>query len=156
MTEIEASYGMILVNDALGYKSKSSFKKFVSGVSRSEVDVPSGELLVALNGKSDHFNYQLYRDPKIYLSCKEDDIVPLNHQGFLLLEAVKDPASRLDVFQTKLEWGRKVQEGSVVCITLPGLFTAEDRARATLRYKGAIGNEPSIWFGVEIVVRFLP
>ncbi len=151
--------GVILINDVQGCKFDgkvvSKVKKFLSGsASPSTVHVLRGELLVEVPD-SDDFNYKLYRDQSIYLFCTEVDVAPLNYEEFLILEPIKEPGDKLDVFQHKFEWGAKLREGSHVLVTLPGPNLAlQEHVRAVVHYKGKIGYQQGIFYGVEILVSF--
>ena len=158
--DMEPTVGAILLKDMQGnYKVdvaasvRSALKKLVHGSAQSRMNVLCGELLLG-HANDDHYNYVLSRDSKVLMFCDNNDIAPLNHEEFLLLETIKKPSDRLVAFR-RLEWGVNLKTGSAVLITVPGdNLSVEKRARAIVHYKGAIGNSPGIHFGVEIMVSF--
>lgn len=97
-----------------------------------------------------YFNYQLLRDPNVYLSCEADDVQTLNSTKFSLLEGIKNRGERLQAFKQKLRWGLALREGSNVQVTISGLVSRE--TRAVVRYKGRVESDPGTVFGVEILV----
>ena len=149
-----STYGVIVIQDVQGFKVKSALKKFISGgPPHSTVNVLRGELLTELKEKNDHFNYQLHRDPNILLFCTADDVAPLNYEEFLLLESIKKPVDRANTFEKKLDWGQQLTVGSVVNVTLSGPNLAvKTRAQSVILYRGFVGNQPGVCFGVEFLV----
>ena len=151
---MEGTVGAILLKDVQGTKfnigTKSVIKKLFGSATQSPVDVLCGELLLG-HANHDYYNYVLSRDSSVLMFCDVDNSAPLNREEFLLLEAIKKTSERLTAFRTKLEWGVNLKIGSAVLITVPG-FSVEKRARATVVYKGTVGNLPGINFGVEIMV----
>ena len=156
---MEGTVGAILLKDVhgtkfnIGTKLKAVIKKFIGSTRQSPVDVLCGELLLE-NATDDKYNYMLSRDSRVLMFCDTNyDTAPLNREEFLLLEAIKKPSERLTAFKTKLEWGVNLKTGSPVLITEPGdNLSVENRARATVHYKGTVGKLPGIHFGVEIMV----
>ena len=152
---MEGAVGAILLKDVQGAKcdigAKSAIKKFIGSATQSPVNVLCGELLL-VHANHDHYNYVLSRDSNVFMFCNDNNIAPLNHEEFLLLEAIKRPYDRITAFR-RLEWGVNLKTGFAVYVTLPGdNLSVQERTWATVRYKGAIGNLPGIHFGVEIVV----
>ena len=149
--------GAILLKDVQGTKvdgvAKSTIKKLFTGsATQSPANVLCGELLLRHTISDDYYNYVLSRDSSVLMLCDDNDIAPLNHEEFLLLEAIKRPYDRITAFR-RLEWGVNLKIGSAVSVTVPGdNLSVDKRARATVHYKGAIGNLPGIYFGVEIMV----
>ena len=152
---MEATVGAILLKDVQGTKcdggAKSAIKKFIGSATQSPTNVLCGELLLG-HANDDYYNYVLSRDSNILMFCDINDIAPLNHEEFLLLEAIKRPCDRLTAFR-RLEWGVSLKIGSAVFVTVPGdNLSLDKRARAVVHYRGTVGNLPGINFGVEIMV----
>ena len=150
---MEGIVGAILLKDVQGAKcdigAKSAIKKLIGSATQSPVDVLCGELLLENDG--DYYNYVLSRDSNILMFCDGNDTAPLNPEEFLLLEAIKKPCDRITAFR-RLEWGVGLKIGSAVSVTVPGdNLSVDKRARATVHYRGTIGNSPGIHFGVEIM-----
>ncbi len=151
--------GAILLNDLQGAKLKTGLKwaKLKTGLKwllsgNAPANVIRGELLFKYE-ESPPFNYMLNRDHTICLSCDDTDIAPLNREGFLLLEAIDLASDRLATFGDKLEFGVNVEKGTAVHVTIPGLnLFVNEHVQAVVHYKGTIGNQPGIYFGVEILV----
>lgn len=145
---------MITIKDVDGYKdSKSALKKFITGTFHSTINVLRGELLTEIEERNDHFNYQLHRDPKVHLFCTVDEVAPLSHQEFLMLEAIKKPEDRANALEEKLDWGLQMHVGSTVNVTLTGSNVAvQTQSRSLIHYKGPIGNLPGVYFGIELLV----
>ena len=148
--------GEILLKDVQGTKfdggAQSALKKFIGSATQLPVNVLCGELLLG-HGNHDYFNYMLSRDNNVLLFCDDNDIAPLNHMEFLLLDAIKKPSDRLTAFGIKLELGSSLEIGSVVCVTV-GDNLSEKFVRAVVHYKGRVGSLPGVNFGVEILVSF--
>ena len=138
-----ASKRAILLHDMQGEKGRKLFSRGVT------VNVLCGELLS--EHKETRFNYKLHRDPAILLLCEEADVAALGTDEFLLLEAIVNPGERLETFKRNLSWGISLREGSVVHVNVPGV---NGGGRAVVRYKGKVGNQPGIFFGVELLVSF--
>ena len=155
---MESTVGAILLKEVEGSKIdgiyKYTIKKLFTGsATQSPVNVLCGELLLG-HVNDDYYNYVLSRDSSVLMFCDINDLAPLNHEEFLLLEAIKRPSDRLIAFR-RLEWGVSLKIGSAVSVTVPGdNLSAEKRARAVVHYKGIIGNLSGIFFGVEIIVSF--
>ena len=121
----------------------------------TEKTVLNGELLVEHQPADQPFNYRLYHDPNIFLTCEKESIAHLSTDEFLLLVPVKNRGDRLSVFRTKLSWGISLTEGSTVnvSIKIPGRLAVKRDGKAVIRYRGKIGNKEGMFFGVEILVR---
>ena len=156
----------IVLQDSRGEKVYTSiFGRALAfyGLGRQQFVVVRGELLVPIpgdeitprkDGQKPH-NYQLKRDPTVLLYCKDDgeDIAPLDKYESLLLEAIKNPTTRYEVFSASniLDWGSRLKLRDAVYVGLPTLHYAA----AVIRYVGGLKTEPGIQFGVEITVRLL-
>ena len=153
-TQMEATVRAILLKDVQGAKvdsgPKSAIKKFIGSATRSPANVLSGELLLG-HVNDDHYNYVLSRDSSVFMFCDVNDTASLNHDEFLLLEAIERPCDRLTAFR-RLEWGVSLTVDSAVSVTLPEEISINKRVSATVQYKGTIGKLPGIHFGVEILV----
>ena len=153
---IEGTVEAILLKDVQGTKvdrvARSAIMKLITGsATQSPVNVMCGELLLR-HTNDDYYNYVLSRDSSVLMFCDDNDIAPLNREEFLLLEAIKRPYNRITAFR-RLEWGVGLKIGSAVSVTVPGdNLSVDKRARATVHYKGTIGNLSGIFFGVEITV----
>ena len=142
--------GYILLKDSRGL-SKSALKKLISAVPYSEKYILRGELVTIKQSSSSESKqyYPLHRDPNVYVDCVAEDVAPLNHQEFLLMEGIEKPADRMEVFnKEKLEWGITLKQGSQVYV----IFNNTQYARAVVHCKGLIGSVSGIQFGVEILV----
>ena len=116
------------------FDGKSTLGKFITGsVPPSPTHVLRGELLVEITDSED-YNYQLYRDPSVYLLCTEDDVAQLSHDGFHVLGGVKEPVSRLDVFRNKFEWETKVWEGFQVLVTISWHIVKKKMSNAKAKF----------------------
>ena len=159
----------IVLQDSRGEKVYTSiFGRALAfyGLGRQQFVVVRGELLVPIpgdeitprkDGQKPH-NYQLKRDPTVLLYCKDDgeDIAPLDKYESLLLEAIKNPTTRYEVFSASniLNWGSRLKPGNMVYVVIPGQHTAPVQyAAAVIRYVGGLKTELGIQFGVEITVR---
>ena len=140
--------GTILLKDV--QRTKPS-QDFIGSATQSPVNVSCGELLMG-HGNHDYFNYMLSRDNNVLLFCNSDDIAPLNHMEFLLLEAIKMPTDRLIAFRTQLKLGSSLEIGSAVCVSVGDNRSVENFVRAVVHYKGSVDTLPGINFGVEILV----
>ena len=147
----------ILLKDVQGTKydsgAKSAIKMFIGSATQSPVNVSCGELLMG-HGNHDYFNYMLSRDNNVLLFCDGNDIAPLNHMEFLLLDAIKKPSDRLFALKKKLELGSSLEIGSAVCVSVGDSLSVEKYVRAIVHYKGRVGSLPGLNFGVEILVSF--
>ena len=162
--------GAILLQDSHGKKTDTSLvgavKNLVgTGRKSSSVVVVRGELLVPIpgdeitpkkDGQKPH-NYHLKRDQTVSLYCKDDDIAPLGEYEYLLLEGIKSPTARFDVFSNQLDWGSNLKTGDAVYVGLPSQHTVPVQyAAAVIRYVGGLKGKTGIQFGIEITVRLLP
>ena len=154
-----AAKGAILLYDTLGTKFdgavKSAFKKIIPRTNPySPVNVLCGQLLIKCQQDDQQaLNYQLLCDPNVFLYCDKYTVAPLGPEEFQLLEAIKSHTDRLEAFRHKLDFGISLQQGHSVYVTIPGEnLSVEPLARATVHYKGKIGNLPGVNFGVEIMV----
>ena len=153
-TQIMEVVGAILLKDVQGTKfgrAKSAIHKFIGSATQPPVNVLCGELLLG-HGNHDYFNYMLSRDKNVLLFCDGNDIAPLNHMEFLLLDAIKRPSDRLIPFNEKLEFGSSLEVGSAVCVTVGDNLSVEKIVRAVVHFKGRVGSLPGVNFGVEILV----
>ena len=157
----------IVLQDSRGEKVYTSIigrALALYGLGRQQFVVVRGELLVPIpgdeitprkDGQKPH-NYQLKCDPTVLLYCKDDgeDIAPLDEYESLLLEAIKNPTTRYEVFisaNNMLDWGSRLKPGDAVYVGLPTLHYAA----AVIRFVGHLKTEPGIQFGVEITVRLV-
>ena len=150
--------GAILLKDVQGTKldggAKSAIKKLIGGATQSPMNVLCGELLLG-HANHDYFNYMSSRDSNILLFCDGNDIAPLNHMEFLLLEAIKKPSDRLIPFNEKLEFGSSLEVGSAVCVAVGDNLSVVKIVRAVVHFKGKVETLPGVNFGVEILVSFI-
>lgn len=141
----------ILLENVEGTKqdvgAKSAMKKFLPRT----ISVPRGELVVEFKEEGQPFNYRSHHDPHIYMICEESQVTHLNMRQIHLLEVIKKPADRINVFTDKLSWGVSLTSGSNVLVTIPRKQHME--AEAIVRYYGEVGQQQgSYLFGVEILV----
>ena len=148
----------ILLHDTAGRKYDGAFKSIIKKyvpqfISYSQINVFAGELVTDYLQVDQRYNYQVYNDPNVLLFCQDNEVSPLGEEEFLLLKGIGRPADRIEAFRHQLEFGMALKEGSTVTVTLPGAnLSAPKRARAVVRYKGKVGNQPGTLFGVEILV----
>ncbi len=160
--------GALLTGDKTGGK----ISHFGGLIKRTTVTVLRGELLVKIPGNAIVIrndgqkpnNYQVKGDATISLLCDAQDVVPLGNYEFLLLESVKTPGARFSLFHagTILDWGQNLKSGDDVYVAVPGLTASNvavhtPRAAAKVRFVGGLGaegEEPGIFFGVEIIVSY--
>ncbi len=149
--------GYILLKDIQGIKRNTgALKKFMHGrTPYQNIYVLRGELMVAKQNDLS-FNYQLWSDPNVLFYSTEDNVAPLSENEFLLLEGIRKPNDRLEVFNgDKLELGESLGVGAQVYVNIPGpsLSMAKvECTRGVVHYKGRVGDIPGILFGVEILV----
>ena len=148
-----STVGYILLKDSRG-TSKSIVKKYLPGANPyTEVIVLRGELVTVKQSSSSESkcNYQLRRDPSVYVYSAIEDIAPLNQQEFLLMEGIEKPADRMEAFNNgKLDWGINLKQGFEVYVTLNS--PNAQYTTAVVHFKGEVGNVPGIQFGVELLV----
>ena len=151
--EVMETVGYLLLTDVQGTKI---VKRYLTGKSKSPTRVLRGELLLGLQQENQQLIYQLSHDPTVHIVCDENDVAPLNFEEFHMLEAIQKPFDRVLAFNAnKLEWGLKLKQGSAIYIDIPGPGdnrSAAECARAVVHYKGQIGSQPGIQFGVELMV----
>jgi hypothetical protein len=150
---------VILLKDIQGEKAlgilESLFKSNARPVHQGELllGLPKVKVVPRKDGKPAH-NYKLANDSCVTLFCTEYDVAPLSDYEYHLMEAVKSRVARYELFRKDiLDWGSKVKEGNVVCVTLPPKSPVSSRcAVSIIRYIGPLPNENGIKFGVEICV----
>ena len=143
-------YALLLQDDAVGHKEGGN----------NNTNVVKGVLLVKLSpeevrGHKQHqapslppFNFKCLEDPSIKLYCSAHDVHPLNEKQKELLHGVVKASDRYDAL-AKLEWARKLTEGSTIFVNISAFPTA---AKAILRYIGSLPGENGIKFGIELSV----
>ena len=147
----------ILLNDLHGVE-KTFFRS-------KQCLVEKGTLLYAItdharskDGKPPH-NYRCFGDKNVTLHADGREVALLSEKEFGLLAGIRSPSDRYRVFSTEgwLKWGAHVRCGSsatasFAAISAGGFVTTE----VDVRYVGKMtGDEPGVWFGVEITVRLL-
>ena len=157
----------ILLNEVTGEKKGGKIKK------KTHLSVPKGELLVEAPKKQKQLKfsrtvistdtgastdrqcarYFVLRNPEIRLYASGANVAPLIDAEADYLEAVKDPLSRVHVYEDKdrLQWAMNLKNGDDVYLKLEG----DDAAILVLgkvRYYGPTKRERGVMFGVEITV----
>ena len=118
----------------------------------SSLTVSSGELVVRYNERDQPFTHRLLCDRNIYMVCDETQVSNLTVKQMQLWEAIKKPADRIDVFNTRLCWGVGLVPGSNVFVAVPGKHV---EVKAVVHYCGEVGQQSGHFFGVEISVSYL-
>ena len=154
--------GALLLRDVWGEKAATSTFAKALGL-KSEQNVSKGTLLSSFipnkkqvprqDGNPTH-NYQVYKNDVISMFCSEQDVAPLSNYEFQLLNGIKSPGARFEVFVNGvLEWGSKLKKDDIVSLCVPHLtFRNLSVCSAAVRWIGILPSEDGIKFGVEILV----
>ena len=118
----------------------------------SSLMVPCGELVVKYKEEDKPFTHCLLCDRNTFIVCDETQVSNMTVKQMQLLEAIKKPADRIDVFNTKLRWGVNLVPGSDVFVTIPG---KKVEVKAVVRYCGEAEQQSGHLFGVEVSVSCL-
>ena len=154
--------GALLLQDVWGEKANSTITKIIGLGKKGSVNVLKGTLLCSIpdkeqvprqDGKPAH-NYRVYKNDVVTLFCSEQEVAPLTNNEFHLLNAIKSPGARFEVFVNGVaDWGSKLKLNDMVYVTLPSKQAiGNQRVRAAVRWIGVLPNEDGIKFGVEITV----
>ena len=155
--------GALLLRDVWGEKAATSTFAKALGL-KSEQNISKGTLLSSFipnkkqvprqDGNPTH-NYQVYKNDVITtMFCSEQDVAPLSNYEFQLLNGIKSPGARFEVFVNGvLEWGSKLKKDDIVSLCVPHLtFRNLSVCSAAVRWIGILPTEDGIKFGVELIV----
>lgn len=85
-------------------------------------------------------------------TCKDSEIAPVFDTDYPYIARISSPEDRRDVFNRKLEWGKRLCENCHAYVKLRRRLqtSADEYAQVVIKYKGS--TKIGMKFGVEFVV----